>query len=202
MRSITRSHLVGVLAVAPFLLGSGATAVNAATSASVSLARAAAPYAAAPPIRIQNRRSGLCMEVNQGDGTYGLGNGTGIVQYTCHTGTQQQWTLFAEVLDGAGNVLYVSFVNGRSGKCLEPNQADGTSGLGNGTGIVQYTCHHGVQQHWRQIAMGDGYFLFQNRRSGLCMEVNQGDGTYGLGNGTGVLQYTCHGGAQQQWRAA
>ncbi|MGI8334760.1 RICIN domain-containing protein [Actinomadura scrupuli] len=188
--------------MAPVLLGNGATAANAATGASVSLGRSAARYAAAAPIRIQNRRSSKCLEVNQADGTFGLGNGAGVLQFTCHAGAQQQWTLFAEVLDGAGNILFVSFINVRSGKCLEPNQADGTFGLGNGTGIVQFTCHHGVQQHWRQIAMGDGFFLFQNRRSGLCMEVNQGDGTFGLGNGTGVLQFTCHGGAQQQWRAA
>jgi hypothetical protein len=77
--------------VAPFLLGNGATAANAATGASVSLARLAAPYAAAAPIKFKNGRSGLCMEVNQADGTLGLGDGIGVLQFTCHGGAQQQW---------------------------------------------------------------------------------------------------------------
>ncbi|GAA3158642.1 RICIN domain-containing protein [Nonomuraea roseoviolacea] len=202
MKPITRSCLAGVLAVAPILLGSGATAANAATDTSVGIARSAALHAAASPIRIKNERSQLCMEVNQADGTSGMGNGTGILQFTCHTGAQQQWSLFAEELDGAGNIRYVSFINARSGKCLEPNQADGASGMGNGTGIVQFTCHHGLQQHWRQIYLGGGHFQFRNRRSDLCMEVNQADGTSGMGNGAGILQFTCHGGAQQQWSSA
>jgi hypothetical protein len=92
MRSITRSCLVGVLAVAPFLLGNGAMAANAATGASVSLARLAAPYAAAAPIKFKNGRSGdKCLEVNQADGALGLGDGTGVLQFTCHHGAQQQW---------------------------------------------------------------------------------------------------------------
>jgi hypothetical protein len=37
-------------------------------------------------------------------------------------------------------------------------------------------------------------------RSGLCLEVNQASG--GMNDGDGILQFTCHGGAQQLWMAA
>ncbi|WP_405149058.1 RICIN domain-containing protein [Sphaerisporangium sp. NBC_01403] len=220
MKSIMRGRLVGALTAATFLLGTGATAANAATTeAAVSPAWAAAPSVAmtstAPaPIRIENRRSGKCLEVGRYNWGPPVAQGAKVQQWDCQSGKDQQWqannlnksgaqrwTLWAEELDGNGNLRYVSFRVVLSGQCLEVNQADGSRGLGNGAGVLQLPCHHGAQQQWKQIYKGGGFFQFQNRRSGKCLEIHQAEGSRGLGNGAEALQWSCHNGAWQQWKA-
>jgi hypothetical protein len=135
-----------------------------------------------------------------------------VRQFTCQTGTDhtfslnnndragaQRWTTFLEEIGPNGT--FYSFRVALSGQCLEVNQTGRTRGLGNDAFLVQMPCNHSFQQQWRQFNVGNGFFQFQNRRSNKCLEVDQADGTAGFGSGTRVIQFRCHGGAQQQWKA-
>ncbi|MBO3750672.1 RICIN domain-containing protein [Streptosporangiaceae bacterium NEAU-GS5] len=208
MKSMMRGCLVGALAVAAVPLGIGSTTANAGTSVMSS----AAAKAAAAPIRIENRRSGKCLEVARTGFAPPLTSGARVDQFTCQTGADhsfavnnndragaQRWTLFLEEIGPNGS--FYSFRVALSGQCLEVNQTGRTQGLGNNAFLVQMPCNHSFQQQWRQFSLGNGFFQFQNRRSNRCLEVDQADGSAGLGSGTRVIQFRCHGGAQQQWRA-
>jgi hypothetical protein len=188
VKSIMRGCLVGALAAATFLLGTGATVANATTTGTaVDPAWAAAPSAtvtSTSPVSVVNRRSGKCLEVSHGS----LAQGTGVLQWPCHRGQHQLWRV-----NNMGNG-YVQLQVEHSAQCLEVNKAS----LADGAGVLQWPCHGGTHQQWQQINLGGGFYQFKARHSGKCLEVDQTAGS-GFADGAGVLQWPCHDGFQQQW---
>ncbi|MBO3751936.1 RICIN domain-containing protein [Streptosporangiaceae bacterium NEAU-GS5] len=207
MRSIIGGCLVGVLAAASMPLGSEVARANATTAG---LARAAVPYAASSvPIRLQNRRSGKCLEVGRVGRLIPFGGGARVQQWKCSTTPDhmfsldrfdvsgaQQWELVIKQF-GPGTTVYYALKSTLTRKCLEVDQTNG--GKAPGTRVLQWTCHDGDQQQWIRHYKGGGYYQYENRRSGLCLEVDQSGADAGRNDGTGILQWTCHRGPQQQW---
>jgi hypothetical protein len=64
-------------------------------------------------------------------------DGANVIQYTCGSGTNQQWQWQA-----TGS--YFRIVARHSGKCLDVVD----SGTGDGADIQQYTCGSGLNQQW------------------------------------------------------
>ncbi len=77
-----------------------------------------------------------------------------------------------------------------SGKCLE---VGGWSTAG-GANIIQWACHGGNNQRWRQLDGGGGYWLLQNINSGKCISVDQASTNAG-GN---LVQRDCDGRQNQR----
>jgi hypothetical protein len=144
---------------------------------------------AIPYVNVKNKRSGLCLQV----GNRSSIAGAWVVQRTCAGDQSQQW----QVIDLRNG--YVQVRVRRSSQCLEVNQADGSKGLGDNARVLQWGCHGGEQQQWKQTEVGGGFFEFRNRRSLKCLEVDQRIGG-GRANGGAVVQRPCHRGAQQQWK--
>lgn len=61
-----------------------------------------------------------------------------VLQWPCHGGTNQQWTV--RTVDAAT----VSLVNRASGKCLDVPSSSTTSG----TQLIQWTCSGSANQRW------------------------------------------------------
>jgi hypothetical protein len=66
----------------------------------------------------------------------GSSNGTQVIIWDCHGGTNQQWNLHSN-----GTVTGV-----QSGLCLDASGA----GTANGTKIILWSCHSGANQQWGQ----------------------------------------------------
>jgi len=133
------------------------------------------------PYQLIAKHSGKCLDV----AGVGTGNGTNIIQYDCHGGPNQQWTLTDK---GGGYYLAVAK---HSGKCLDVAGV----GTGNGTSIIQYDCHSGPNQQWMLIPQGQGYYLATAKHSGKCLDVSGAS----TANGANVTQYDCHAGPNQLW---
>ena len=91
-------------------------------------------------------------------------------------------------------VRWIQIVNQRSGLCLE---VGGNSKVA-GAWVQQRACGSGANQKW-QVIDHDGHIMLKVKHSGQCLEVDQAGGSQGLGNNAKLLQWPCHGGAQQQW---
>ncbi|MEV8438005.1 ricin-type beta-trefoil lectin domain protein [Actinosynnema sp. NPDC051121] len=122
--------------------------------------------------RLRGEASGRCLDVN-GAGT---ANGSQMIIWDCHTGTNQQFTQ-------TGNTLRVQ------GKCLQA-----PANAGSGTRVQIWDCNGGANQGWN--LNGDG--TISNVQNGLCLDVNSG----ATANGTAVILWTCHTGANQRWAKA
>ncbi|KRV49410.1 hypothetical protein AQ490_20720 [Wenjunlia vitaminophila] len=108
---------------------------------------------------------------------------TRIIQYTCHGGANQQFTL--QPLHH-GRYAIKTF----SGKCLDVegrNTADRAR-------IIQYTCHGGPNQQFSFEPVPGGKLLIKTF-IGKCLDV-EGANTSNL---TQIIQYTCHGRSNQQF---
>lgn len=72
-------------------------------------------------------------------------------------------------------------------------------GEANGAPIIQWTCHFLDNQWFAPLrtfdASGNVSIVFINKKSGKCIDLNGS----GLANGTPIIQWTCHNGANQQW---
>ncbi|MFC0114441.1 RICIN domain-containing protein [Kibdelosporangium aridum] len=82
-------------------------------------------------VLIQNSYTRKCLDVRD----WSKENLAPVVQFDCHGGANQQWTL---------NTQTGIVTNAHSGKCLE------IIGwvTGNGAYAVQYDCHYGANQQW------------------------------------------------------
>jgi xyloglucan-specific exo-beta-1,4-glucanase len=132
--------------------------------------------------RLQARHSSKCIDV-PGAST---ASGTGLVQWTCHTGTNQQWAT-----DDMGNG-YFRLKVAHSGLCAD---LSGQS-TANGAAVVQASCGAGNSQQWVKENTDGGYFRLKSRHSGLCIDVNGASSA----DGATLIQWTCGGGTNQQWR--
>ncbi len=127
------------------------------------------------------RHSGQCLDVN-GASTDDFAP---VIQWTCHGGPNQRWTL-RPASDG-----YYLVVAAHSGKALD---VEGES-LADGARVIQYTIHGGNNQQWMLQPVGDGAYTLTARHSGKALDVS-GAAT---DDGAPVIQWTLHGGSDQQW---
>ncbi|GAA3463874.1 RICIN domain-containing protein [Saccharothrix longispora] len=86
--------------------------------------------------RVVDVGSGKCLDVNGGSSA--TADGTRVVQWTCHGGTNQQWR-FEDARGG-----HVRLVARHSGKCPDVLRASTTDGAQ----LVQWTCGGGTDQQW------------------------------------------------------
>ncbi|MBR7839047.1 RICIN domain-containing protein [Actinospica durhamensis] len=136
---------------------------------------------------LTNANSGQVMDVS-GSST---ANGGKVIQWTGHSGTNQQWTL-KEV---AGNVYTLTNVN--SGLCLDVPSASTTEGLQ----LDQWTCNGATNQEWALNAVGsytsssDASYELASLSTGQVADVSGSSTTAGAI----VDQWPTNGGANQEW---
>jgi hypothetical protein len=128
--------------------------------------------------KLQAVHSGKCLDAPA--------NQNNLYQWDCHGQVQQRWQL----RDGGGGTFYL--VNQQSGKTPDVGNAD-PNNLAN------------IQSAWPWVSVdnqrftleqrGDAYML-KFKHSGRCADV----GYWSHDNGGNVLQYDCHGGANQLFR--
>jgi hypothetical protein len=135
----------------------------------------------APPGTVQSLASGKCLDLPRGQAS----DGTPAIQYDCHGGLNQQWSI-----ESAGDDGY-RIVSRMSGKCIGTDPG----GAAAGGRIVQSQCGASPGQLWVLKGTGNGSIL-QNVGSGLCMDVPGGS----LANGAKPIAWICHGGTNQTWR--
>lgn len=112
-------------------------------------------------------------------------DGASVLQWTWHSGTNQEWSL---VSTGDG---YYEIVNRNSGKVLS---VSGSSTV-DGAAVVQWTWNSGANEEWSLVATGGSYYKIVNRNSGKVLDVTG----YSTTNGAVIEQWTDNGGANQQW---
>jgi len=80
------------------------------------------------------RHSEKCLDVTSASTTAGAA----VIQYTCGTGTNQQWQLSSL---GSG---YYNLISRNSGQCLDVTSAS----TADHATIIQYTCGGATNQQW------------------------------------------------------
>lgn len=130
--------------------------------------------------RLVAKHSGRCMDVYGGS----RDNGAAIIQWDCHNGDNQAWSLVPVGGD------YYKLVAAHSGKCLDVYGAS----RDNGARLIQSDCHGGDNQLFRRDQFGS-YYRLQAKHSNRCVDV------YGAqrDNGVQLIQWDCHGGDNQLW---
>lgn len=141
--------------------------------------QAASAYAAPTIGAITAFHSGRCIDAS------GPGNGAAALQWTCHGGTNQQWSVEA-LSDGN-----VQLRDQRSSKCLMVNGAS----TSDGANVVINTCSGATGQRWRAERVGES-FRFVAAHSGKCLDVNGAS----RDDGAALIQWTCHGASNQSWQ--
>ncbi|MEM7049220.1 MAG: RICIN domain-containing protein [Acidobacteriota bacterium] len=77
------------------------------------------------------------------------------------------------------------------GKCLDIESAS----TSNGVNAQIHPCNDGLNQRWKFVAAGSGFYKMIARHSGKCLDVKSAS----LSDGRNVQQYGCHGGLNQLW---
>jgi hypothetical protein len=139
------------------------------------------PATQSVPTRVRSRSSAKCMDVNGAS----QASGAIVIQWTCGTSANQQWTL--EDAGGGFSRLKAS----HSGMCLDI----GNQSSENGVGLVQATCGTGASQQWTRQDAGGGYYRLINRFNNKCADVPGRSSS----DGTQLVQWSCNGGQNQQW---
>jgi len=113
--------------------------------------------------------SGLCLTNNA--------SATGVIQSTCDTSANLQWTLAA-----VGS--YYHIVNQGTGKCLNVPRSSTTPG----TQLIEYGCQSTgtYNDQWSLVPAGGNYHIV-NRYSGQCVNISGGS----MSSGGIAVQYTC-----------
>ncbi|GAA4721037.1 glycosyl hydrolase [Phytohabitans rumicis] len=114
--------------------------------------------------------SGKCVDVSGSSST----DGTKIQLWSCHGGTNQQWTVNGSTLRALG-------------KCM--GVAGGSTA--NGALVQLSTCNGSGGQNWTAGPNGS----LVNSPSGKCLDANGGSSA----DGTQLIIWTCHGGTNQRW---
>jgi len=131
------------------------------------------------PVSITAQHSGKCLDVYAAS----VADGAAVIQWTCHGGANQQWTL-RPYLDA------YQIVASHSGKCLNVEAAS----TADGARAIQWTCVGANNELWYASPGGSGYELVA-RHSAKCLAVNGGLAT----DGAQVVQWSCDGSANQRW---
>jgi hypothetical protein len=136
----------------------------------------------APAGTLQSAASGKCLDLPGGRND----DGTPAIQYDCHGGPNQQWTLSQA---GRGSTL----VSRMSGKCMGSDQESTAAG----GPILEMPCDGSAAQSWTPGQAGGGIVL-RNVASGLCLDVPGAS----RADGTRLIVWDCNGGTNQTWRYA
>ncbi len=120
-----------------------------------------------------------CLDVPDGS----MANGAGLIQWDCHGGWNQQFTL-ENLGDNKFNIK-----NDYSKKCLDTFEGS----VANGARLIQWDCHGGTNQQFTPIHLGDNKFTIKPVHSGKCLDVPDGS----QNNGDSIIQWDCHGGYNQ-----
>ncbi len=110
------------------------------------------------------------------------GEGTEVIQFTCHGGSNQRWTV--ESLGQAG----ARIINVMSGKCL------GTRSRSGSDHVAEFSCDGSLGQVWTFRNDGNGYVV-QNVATRRCLDV-MGAAT---ADGTNLIAWRCTGALNQTW---
>jgi type 1 glutamine amidotransferase len=114
--------------------------------------------------------AGKCVDVSGASSA----DGTKIQLWTCHSGTNQQWT-----------------VSGSTLRTLNKCMGVAGGGTANGSLVQLSTCNGTGGQNWSPGANGS----LVNPQSGRCLDANGGSSA----DGTQLIIWTCHGGTNQRW---
>lgn len=131
--------------------------------------------------RLTVRHSGKCADVRN----QSTADSVPVVQYTCNSGTNQQWRI--QSISGG----YVQLIARHSGRCLDVKGAVSTDNAL----IQQHACGSGTNQQWTLQDAGGGYLRLVARNSGKCADLpnaSQDDNVQ-------FAQYTCGSGTNQQF---
>lgn len=115
--------------------------------------------------------SGKCADVPSAS----QADGTGLIIYTCHGGTNQRWT------QTAANELRIY----NNSKCMDAGASE------QGTRVIINSCNGSNSQKWTLNASG----TVTSVQSGRCLDVSGG----ATANNAAVIVWSCHGGSNQVW---
>jgi hypothetical protein len=135
---------------------------------------------AAPSGTVQSIASGKCLDLPGGQ----TRDGTPAIQYDCHGGPNQQWSL-----EYAGDAGY-RIVNRMSGKCIGMDPGATAGGQ-----IVLSQCNSSPDQLWALKRAGNER-TFQNVANRLCLDVPGAS----LDNSVKLIAWACNDGVNQTWR--
>jgi glucose/arabinose dehydrogenase/PKD repeat protein len=113
---------------------------------------------------------GKCVDVNGASSA----DGAKIQQWTCNSGTNQQWTVTGSTVRSLG-------------KCMDT--AGGATA--DGTAVQLWTCNGATSQNWSVGANGS----LVNTKSNKCLDANGAS----TADGTQLIIWSCHGGTNQRW---
>lgn len=133
--------------------------------------------------RLVNKATGRCVDV-AGPST---ADGANIHQWSCHTGSSQQWAM--EATDNG----YYRFVSRYSGKVLD---VDGMSAA-DGANIQQWSSTGGTHQQFKPVSMGSGWYRLEARHSGKVIDVAN---CWSSGDGANIQQWIWSNNDCQQFR--
>ena len=135
----------------------------------------------APPGTVQSLVSGKCLDLPGGQ----TGDGALAIQYDCHGGPNQQWSI--EAVDDTNYRI----VSRMSGKCIGTDPG----GAAAGGHIVQSQCGKSPAQLWVLESVSNGSVI-RNEANRLCLDVPGGS----LANGAKPIAWACNGASNQTWR--
>ena len=130
--------------------------------------------------KIVNKASGKVLDV------YGAStcNNTRIVQWSGHSGANQQWK-FSDVGNG-----YVKIMSRNSGKYIACHSVD------NGATVYQYDYYTGGYKDWKIECVTGGYYKITHRASGKSLDVENSC----LADGGKIQIWSHNGGNNQLWQ--
>jgi hypothetical protein len=136
---------------------------------------------------LRAKHSNKCLDV-EGASTSA---GARIMQHTCHSGKNQNWT-FDPQHDGTYKI-----VAEHSKKCMDVSNYS----TSNGAKIWQWDCGRDIgskpaNQKWKIINRGNGYYAFKSMQSGKCLDIEKASQQ----DGANLQQWDCHYGNNQLFR--
>ncbi len=139
---------------------------------------------AAGPGAVQSLASGKCLDLERG----ATSEGPVVIQFDCHSGPNQRWSL---VQSGGGGYRIVSQL---SNKCIGIDR----TGSDSSGAIVQSTCGAGASEQLWSLNSGGGGYVIKAIESGLCLDVPGGSSV----SGARLVAWKCTGRENQVWRLA
>lgn len=136
---------------------------------------------------VVNQNSGFCVD----DTDFGTTDGTPLQQWSCGGATNQQWQF---VPAGGGYFEVLNRLAAAQNQVWDV--AGGPSATGNGVQIQTWTYSAATNEQWQPVSVGNGYYQFVARNSGLCLNVADAS----TANGARLQQHTCNGTPAQAFR--
>ncbi|RKG71282.1 glycosyl hydrolase [Corallococcus exercitus] len=136
-----------------------------------------------PWYRLVNKATGKCVDIVGPSAA----DGTGLHQWTCHTGASQQWALVAT---DSGYSRLVSRYSGKVVDVADVSSADGAR-------VQEWSWAGGANQQFKPVATTGGYTRFEARHSGKVLDVSN---CWSSGDGATVQQWVWANNDCQQFR--